>query len=302
MAYVQGWKLQDPDEQPTAEHPLEEDTLYKMVVECRELGNKLVKEEKYEQAVSKYSEIIYLVRQLETNPDTGIQWTKEDRKKIRVFVALAYLNLSMCFLKTEQWTHCVNCATRALQGDEDPPNEAHANLLQPNQKAKAYYRRAMGRPSNQEEDKMRDCEAGLKEDPGNGELKRLLGEMKNEAKKAEKKAKAGIAKGFLTDNSIGSPEARVVKAENDQEAGAADAQATEGGITSIKEGLSVINLEETEATKKFDDVADELGNMMLENPEQFHAIKEKLRKMCEDNDAMPPEEWALPPTSEGNKA
>jgi len=287
--------LQESDDQPIVEHALDEDSSYMMVMETKELGNKLVKEEKYEEAVSKYSEVIYLVRQIELNPDNGIKWTDDDKRRIRVFVALAYLNLSMCFLKTEQWTHCVNCSTRALQGDEDPPNPAHANLLQPNQKAKAYYRRAMARPSNQEEDKIKDCEAGLKEDHGNQDLLRLLAELKNQQKKAEKKAKAGITKGFLADNSIGSPETK--KAENDMEASGETTKAAEctapatDGITAIQEGLSVLNLEETEAREKFDDVADELRNMMMENPEQFHAVKEKLREMCEENDALPPEEW-----------
>merc|ERR1719181_2150994 len=79
------------------------------------------------------------VRSLEGEKD--VVWTDESTKDVRLLVATAYLNLSACFLKTEQWTHAKNTATRAMQGDKDPPDPKH-DVLPPEKKAKALFRRA----------------------------------------------------------------------------------------------------------------------------------------------------------------
>merc|ERR1712187_422373 len=42
---------------------------------------------------------------------------------------------------TEQWTHASNTATRALQGDKDPPDPKE-DVLAPEKKSKALFRRA----------------------------------------------------------------------------------------------------------------------------------------------------------------
>jgi len=54
---------------------------------------------------------------------------------------LAYLNLSLCFLKQQQWLHASNTATRAIQGDKEPPVKEE-DVLPNDKKAKALYRRA----------------------------------------------------------------------------------------------------------------------------------------------------------------
>merc|ERR1719181_2068163 len=79
------------------------------------------------------------VRSLEGEKD--VVWTDESTKDVRLLVATAYLNLSACFLKTQQWTHASNTATRAMQGDKDPPDPKH-DVLAPEKKAKALFRRA----------------------------------------------------------------------------------------------------------------------------------------------------------------
>merc|ERR1719230_453940 len=73
--------------------------------------------------------------------EVGIEWTDEGHLAVRQLRASAYLNLSLCFLKTEQWTHASNTATRAIQGDKDPPDPKE-DVLAPEKKAKALFRRA----------------------------------------------------------------------------------------------------------------------------------------------------------------
>jgi hypothetical protein len=44
-------------------------------------------------------------------------------------------------MKLEQWTHCINTATRALQGDKETPDPRDA-VLEPEKRSKALFRRA----------------------------------------------------------------------------------------------------------------------------------------------------------------
>jgi len=120
-------------------HSLEHDMLYKMAMENREGGNKMVQEGQHEQAIGRYSELIMQLRSLENEQD--VKWDDAARLKVRELRATAYLNLSLCFLKLEQWTHATNTATRALQGDKDPADPKDA-VLPPEKRAKALFRRA----------------------------------------------------------------------------------------------------------------------------------------------------------------
>eukprot|EP00397_Hematodinium_sp_SG-2012_P055738 GEMP01068242.1.p1 GENE.GEMP01068242.1~~GEMP01068242.1.p1 ORF type:complete len:272 (+),score=65.20 GEMP01068242.1:280-1095(+) len=136
-------------------------------------------------------------------------------------------------------------------------------VLEPNQKAKAHYRRAMARPSHLAEEKLKDCELGLAEHAGNTEMRQLRQQLKDELKKAARKS--GMAKGFLARGEI---VADVVNAPDTQDA------------------------EEQRATETFDSVADDLRDMCIDDPEKFKQLKEKLRQMCEENDALPPKDWS----------
>eukprot|EP00397_Hematodinium_sp_SG-2012_P056308 GEMP01069358.1.p1 GENE.GEMP01069358.1~~GEMP01069358.1.p1 ORF type:complete len:234 (+),score=65.26 GEMP01069358.1:196-897(+) len=233
-----------------------------MALENKKLGNRLVLDGRYEEAVGKYSELIMQTREMQKEGEGGVVWKSEDKRTVRILVATAYLNLAQCFLKTEKYEHCINCATRALQGDEDPPNPEH-DVLEPNQKAKAHYRRAMARPSHLVEEKLKDCELGLAEHAGNTEMRQLRQQLKDELKKAARKS--GMAKGFLARGEI---VADVVNAPDTQDA------------------------EEQRATETFDSVADDLRDMCIDDPEKFKQLKEKLRQMCEENDALPPKDWS----------
>jgi tetratricopeptide (TPR) repeat protein len=120
-------------------HKLDKDPLYKSCCDNREQGNNLVKESKYEEAIGRYSELIIKSRTLEN--ETDIIWTDDTREQVRLLRATTYLNLSLCFTKLQQWQHASNTATRALQGDKDPPNPKE-NVLPADKKAKALFRRA----------------------------------------------------------------------------------------------------------------------------------------------------------------
>merc|ERR1719401_2691254 len=99
----------------------------------------MVKNEQYEAAIGRYSELIMQLRALDN--EENIEWDDKGRLATRSLKASAYLNLSLCFLKTKQWTHANNTATRAIQGDMDPP-DAKDDVLEPVKKAKALFRRA----------------------------------------------------------------------------------------------------------------------------------------------------------------
>merc|ERR1719277_15074 len=120
-------------------HKVEADPLYRMAVENRDGGNKMVQAGQHEAAVGRYSELIMQTRSLEN--ETDVQWDDAGRLLVRQLRAAAYLNLSLCFLKLKQWTHANNTATRALQGDKDPPDPKE-DVLAPDKKAKALFRRA----------------------------------------------------------------------------------------------------------------------------------------------------------------
>jgi hypothetical protein len=64
------------------------------------------------------------------------------RKNLFFFQIQNHLPRSLCFLKLKQWQHSVNTATRAIQGDKDPADPLE-NVLPPEKKAKALFRRAL---------------------------------------------------------------------------------------------------------------------------------------------------------------
>jgi len=122
-------------------HAAEEDRLYKLACTGRDDANQMVKNGKHEGAVAKYSELIMQLRALDE--ETDVVWTDAGHEAVRQLRATAYLNLSLCFLKMQQWTHANNTATRAIQGDKEPP-DAKENVLAPEKKAKAFFQACPG--------------------------------------------------------------------------------------------------------------------------------------------------------------
>ena len=178
-------------------HPVEKDPIYRLCSDNRDAGNKFVQEGKIEEAIARYSELIMQSRALENEPD--VQWTDEGRDLVRHLRAAAYLNLSLCFLKSKQWQHAVNTATRALQGDKDPPDPKE-NILPPEKKAKALYRRAMALKDGFDklEEAVKDLKKALEYVPEDKnvqlELQRVNQALAKEKKKADKKLAGFLSK------------------------------------------------------------------------------------------------------------
>merc|ERR1712217_845282 len=97
-----------------------------------------------------------------------------ERLKVRQLRAAAYLNLSLCFLKGQQWMHATNTATRALQGDKEPP-DARDDVLTPDKKAKALFRRATAQCEFGNFDKAQeDLKKALEYVPQDGQIQEML--------------------------------------------------------------------------------------------------------------------------------
>jgi len=135
------------------------------------------------------------LRALET--ETDVRWNDDARLKVRELRSASYLNLSLCFLKLEQWTHCVNTATRALVGDKETPDPKDA-VLAPEKRAKALFRRAQAQCEGFGNfDKARDdLQKALEYTPDDKAIKEMLRKCDFAVKKTSKAADRKMA-GFL---------------------------------------------------------------------------------------------------------
>merc|ERR1719183_3480178 len=169
-----------------------------MACESRDVGNKLTQEGQYEAAIGKYSELIMQLRSLEE--ETDVLWTEDGRKLVRELRASAYLNLSLCFLKTEQWTHASNTATRAMQGDKVTPDDKD-DVLTPDKKAKALFRRATAQCEGfgNFDEAAEDLRAALELTPEDKAVQQMLKKCEYAVAKTEKAAKKKMA-GFLNNS------------------------------------------------------------------------------------------------------
>jgi len=176
-------------------HPVEQDTLYKMACENRDGGNKMVQQGQYEMAIGRYTELIMQTRALDQEQD--IEWTDEGRTAVRLLRATAYLNLSLCFLKTEQWQHANNTATRALQGDKAPVDLAD-DVLADDKKAKALFRRAQAQSKGFSDFQKAadDLKKAVGLAPNDAGIKQELRQVEQKLNRASKEADKKLA-GFL---------------------------------------------------------------------------------------------------------
>jgi len=119
-------------------------------------------------------------------------------KEIREMISSCYLNLSLCFLKTNQWQHAYNSSHRALVGDEDPPNKLH-DVLTDAQKAKSLYRKCQAGENldTVTNDSIAvDLKKAAKFAPNDSDIKKMLVRIEKEIKNAQKKADKKLG-GFL---------------------------------------------------------------------------------------------------------
>jgi len=270
-------------------HPVADDILYKLAMENRESGNKFVKEGDYGAAIGKYSELIMQTRSLDN--ETDVLWNDAGRDNVRQLRAAAYLNLSLCFLKTAQWTHAINTATRAMQGDKDPPDPKE-DVLSPDKKAKALFRRAQAQRdghSNSEE-ALKDLRKALKLVPDDKAIQQAVKilelELTAECRDADKKMK-----GFLSGSKkVQSGEGIFKEQERPTEKDRAGIPKPKEPMK-LSEGLWLAPSADEALEPKaqaadgsdidFAELGRELNEMKEERPEVFAEIRAKMQGMLE---------------------
>mmetsp|Transcript_87632 Transcript_87632/g.155091 ORF Transcript_87632/g.155091 Transcript_87632/m.155091 type:complete len:397 (+) Transcript_87632:81-1271(+) len=277
-------------------HPAVNDTLYKLACENRDLGNKKVKDGDYQGAIAQYSEMIMQTRALDN--EVGIEWTDDDRKTVRLLRAAAYLNLSLCFLKSQQWTHAINTATRAMQGDKEPP-VPEEDVLAPEKKAKALFRRAQAHCEGFGNfDKARDdLKAALKHSPEDKAVQQELKKVEIAVAKVQKKADKKMS-GFLSS----SKQAKSGEGIFDDSLRPSDEPDEKPKpvpeVKKLKEGLWWMPKDESQAQ------AEEQGALSMKGArvkilasgrkasiEEFHSTAEKPYKVEYRDDADPCFDW-----------
>lgn len=265
-------------------HPVEEDPLYRLATENREGGNKLVKEENYEMAIAKYSELIMQTRTLEN--ETDVDWTEDGRNLVRVLRATAYLNLSLCFLKTEQWTHASNTALRAVQGDKEPP-EKKEEVLPAEKKAKALYRRAIAQTEGfgNFDVALQDLRRANDYAPEDKAVLQMLKKCEVAVAKTEKSATKKM-KGFL---SKATADGEGLFDESLRPSNVVPEPKKQTEPVKVKDGLWIVPEEQQEASRRaadagdedivdFDELSREITEIRTEDPEAW----KKLRDQVED--------------------
>ena len=252
-------------------HPVEKDPIFNLCTENREKGNKLVQDGKYEEAVARYSEMIMQSRALEN--ETDVQWTDDGREAVRQLRAAAYLNLSLCFLKLKQWQHSVNTATRALQGDKDPPDPKE-NVLPPEKKAKALFRRALAQKDGFDklDEALKDLKKALEYVPDDKsiqlEMQRINQALTKEKKKSDKLA------GFLSDSKTVKT-GNGIFSEADRERDTTGPQLPADPVK-VRDGLWLVPKDEDQDAKEaveagidLDELGREINELREDKPEVF---------------------------------
>lgn len=265
-------------------HPVEEDPLFKMASENRDGGNKWVQAGRFEEAVGRYSELIMQTRALEN--ETDIIWTDEGRIKVRQLRAAAYLNLSLCFLKTKQWQHALNTATRALQGDKDPPDPKE-DVLDKEKKVKALFRRAQAQRDgfNNLDECLKDLVKAAELVPDDKSVQQELTKVRKDVLKMTKAADKKLA-GFLNSNKkVQSGEGIFSDADRDRDT---SLPSLPSEPVKVSDGLWVVPKDEEKQKAEgdedidYDELGREIAELREERPEVFAELQEKMKQMIEE--------------------
>jgi len=267
-------------------HAAEQDTLYKMAEENRDGGNKMVQQGRYEEAIGRYTEMIMQTRALDN--ETDVEWTEEGRVAVRQLRAAAYLNLSLCFLKTQQWTHASNTATRAMQGDKEPPDPKE-DVLTPEKKAKALFRRATAQTEGfgNFSKAAADLAQALKYTPDDKNIQQELAKtelaVKKVAKTADKKLSGFLNKRKDKDEGLFGDDLRPADGPK--------AKPIPNEPMKLSDGLWVMpggeeNKEEPSDDKvDYDELSREIAELREANAEEFGALRDKVtKKLVEELD------------------
>jgi tetratricopeptide (TPR) repeat protein len=262
-------------------HPIDQDPLFKMAEESRDQGNKLVKEGDHEGAIACYSDLIMKLRAVEQ--ETDIEWNDAGHEAVNQLRAAAYLNLSLCFLKTQQWTHASNTATRALQGDKDPADPKQ-DVLSPEKKAKALFRRAQAQNEGFGNfDKAReDLEKALEYSPEDKAVQQELRRIQQSVTKAAKQADKKLA-GFLSGSKkVQNGEGIFKESERPSDEPSIPKQPTEP--VKVTDGLWIAPKNELEKAVEEEEAVDpeelarEIMEIREEQPEKFAELREQVKE------------------------
>lgn len=277
---------------PDGPHPPQQDMLYKLCEENRDNGNKMVKEGKYPEAIGRYSEMIMQARALDNESDIIWDEAGEGKAAVVLLRATAYLNLSLCFVKTQQWEHAINTTTRALQGDKDPADPKE-NVLPPEKKAKALFRRAQVHCEgfgNFERAKS-DLNAALLHAPEDkaiqNELKKVEFAIAKTAKKADKKLKGFLQGSKAEASGVSAKEGIFDEAlrPNQKEMNPPPSE-----MVKVREGLYLapkaekVHEQSSETNPleiNYDELGAEIKQIREDNPEAYKAMRQKAAELCE---------------------
>jgi tetratricopeptide (TPR) repeat protein len=284
-------------------HPAQEDNLFKMACENRDGGNKMVQMGQHEAAIARYSEQIMQLRSLEN--ETDILWDDAGHEAVHQLRASAYLNLSLCFLKTQQWTHASNTATRAMQGDKDPPDPKQ-DVLAPEKKAKALFRRAQaqsegfGNFEKAKEDLQKALELAPEDKAVQQELRRIQQSLSKSNKEADKKMA-----GFLS----GSKKVQSGEGIFDDKLRPSDKPSQPEklpDVCKLKDGLWVVPKDEKQEKAEaahsgeddedkvdYDELTREINEMREDRPEVYNELREKVKSHLEEAAKQEPEQAAV---------
>jgi tetratricopeptide (TPR) repeat protein len=271
-------------------HPIAQDPLFKMAEESRDQGNKNVGKGDFEAAIGCYSDLIMKLRAVEN--ETDIEWNDASYESVHQLRAAAYLNLSLCFLKTQQWTHASNTATRALQGDKEPADPKH-DVLTPEKKAKALFRRAQaqnqgfGNFDKAVEDLKKALEYSPEDKAVQQELKRIQQEMTKATKAADKKLA-----GFLSGSKAAQKGEGIFKESErpSDEPSGYPKQPTEP--VKVTDGLWIAPKNELEKAVEEEEQVDpeelarEIMEIREEQPEKFKELREQVKDFLLSQEAV----------------
>lgn len=259
-------------------HPAHKDMLYKMAEENKDGGNKLVQDSNFEAAIARYSEAIMQLRSLQD--ETCVAWDDAGRFQVRTLRSMCYLNLSLCFFKTEQWVHAVNTATRAIQGDMNPPQKDD-DVLPPEKKAKALFRRAQANAHGilNTEEATKDLEAALKLTPGDKAIQAELKKVTLGQKILEKDQKQKMS-GFLS-NSKKAKEGEGIFKEKERPTEEELKAKPQGpkDIVKMTDGLWIAPEQEEapqpkESEINFDELGQDIDKMKQNDPKLYNELRE----------------------------
>eukprot|EP00928_Gymnodinium_smaydae_P087524 TRINITY_DN71783_c0_g1_i1.p1 TRINITY_DN71783_c0_g1~~TRINITY_DN71783_c0_g1_i1.p1 ORF type:complete len:334 (-),score=127.22 TRINITY_DN71783_c0_g1_i1:152-1153(-) len=267
-------------------HSLESDMLFKLASENRDKGNAAVKEGNCQPAIGNYSEAIMQLRSLENEQD--VRWNDEARLKVRELRATLYLNLSLCFFKLQQWTHCINTATRALQGDKEKPDPRDA-VLPPEKRAKALFRRANAQCEGfgNFDKALEDLKKALEYTPDDKAVAQMLKKCEIAVKKTEKAATKKMS-GFLKKEAT-SGEGLFDDSLRPSAESIAPKPAMPSEPVKMSDGLWVMpKMEEPERRPlqgeeglNLEELSREIAEMREENPEEFQKMRDQVKDMLE---------------------